>query len=155
MGTESQRSGSLVESVYEQFQREVTGDYAEKNPAIVLWFEEVIAYFVETMHGAWDNDFHGAVCTLMETLRVLENMAALCVVNRDGYFLLQSQFAADNRPVPKNYEELLNKYPSLKQAIDHFDLVLVGTVGRQEVRDYLCGALDKLLRIAGPKEEDN
>jgi hypothetical protein len=91
----------------------------------------------------------------METIKVLENMAALRVVDRDGYFLLQSKFVAGNRPAPKSCEELRNRHPSLEQPIAYFELVLVGTVGRQEVRDYLYGALDKLLVIAGPKEEGN
>lgn len=155
MDTDSQRSGSRVESIDEQFRREVTDNYTGKNPAIILWFEEVIAYFVETMRGAWNNDIHAALYTLMETLKVLEEMAALRVVDYEGYFLLQSRFAADNRPAPKSCEELHGKHRSLRQAITYFEIVLAGTVGNQEVRDYLCGALDKLLRIAGPKEEGN
>lgn len=155
MDIKSLHSGTLVESVFEQFQREVTVNYTEKNPSIVLWFEEVIAHFVETMHGAWDSDFHAAAYTLIETIKVLDEMGALYVVDREGYFLFQSRFFANNRPAPKNCEDLRDRYPSLERPIDYFGIVLVGTVGRQEVRDYLCGALDKLLQIAGPKEEGN
>lgn len=133
--------------LFDEFRKRVTIPYGERNPVVLLWAEETLAYFTETMRGVWNDNFRAAVFTLMETVGVLEQMGLLPAISRDIHARVCREFSDDRAAAEAEIEFTNWNGSSNEPVIAYFETTLGITVRRPEVQAYLKTAVAKLLRM--------
>jgi hypothetical protein len=133
--------------LFDEFREKVIFPYGGKNPVVLLWAEETLAYFTETMRSVWNNDFRAAVFTLMETVGVLEQMGLLPAISRDIPARVCREFSGDRTAAETETEFASWNGSPDEPAVAYFETTLCMTVRRPEVQAYLKTAVAKLLRM--------
>ncbi len=133
--------------LFDEFRKRVTLPLGERNPLVLLWTEETLAYFTGTMRGAWNDDFRAAVFTLMETVGVLEQNGLLPAISRDIHTRVCREFSGDRAAAEAEIELIKWNSSSREPIVASFEIVLGMTVNQPEVQAYLKAAFARLLRM--------
>ena len=133
--------------LFDEFRKRVTIPCGERNPVVLLWVEETLAYFTETMRSVWNDDFRAAVFTLTDILGVLKKNGLLPTISRDVHARVYREFSVD-RAAAEAETEFANWNSSPDEpVVASFETTLGITVKRPDVQAYLKMAFAKLLRM--------